>query len=114
MKLVISILLTAILGFVLGLYLDWWSVAIAAFAVSLIVQQRPGRSWVCGFAGIFLLWGLLAWWIDMKNESILSKRVAEILPVGGSVTLLILITAFVAALVAGFAALTASYIRKKS
>ncbi len=112
MKFIISILLTSLVAFALGLYLDWWSIAIAAFVVAIIVKQAPGRTWVTGFLGIFLLWGVLAWWIDMKNESILAHRMADLLPVGGSVSLLILITAFVGALVGGFAALTASFIRK--
>jgi len=112
MKFLISLTLTAILGFALGLYLDWWSIAVAAFIVAIVVQQPPGKSWLAGFLGIFLLWAVLAWWIDMKNQGILSSRVAEILPVGGSAGLLILITAFIGALVAGFGALTGSYIRK--
>ena len=112
MKFIISITLTALVGFALGLYLDWWSIAIAAFVVAIVVHQHPGKAWLAGFLGIFLLWALLAWWIDMKNQSILAKRMAELLPLSGSAILLILVTALVGALVAGFAALTGSFIRK--
>jgi hypothetical protein len=112
MKFIVSVVLTAITGFALGLYLDWWSIAIAAFVVAIVVHQGPGKAWLSGFLGIFLLWALLAWWIDMKNQSILATRMAELLPLSGSTTLLILITALVGALVAGFAALTGSFIRK--
>lgn len=66
-----------------------------------------------GFLGVFLIWGILAWWIDAKNNSILSQKIAQLLPLGGSSVLLILLTAFIGALVAGFAGLTGSYIRKK-
>jgi hypothetical protein len=68
---------------------------------------------LAGFLGVFLLWGILASWIDSKNNHILSQKIAQIFPLGGSYVLLILLTAFVGALVGGFAGLTGSYIRKK-
>jgi hypothetical protein len=70
-------------------------------------------SFLSGFIGVFLLWEILAWWIDYKNNSILSHKIAEIFPLGGSSVLIILLTSFVGALVAGFGALTGSYIRKE-
>ena len=113
MKFIISTLLIAILSFAAGLYLGWWSLALAAFAVSALIPLKPWQAWVSGFLGLFLLWGVLAWWIDVKNQHILSQKMSQVLPAGGSVTVLILLTAFVGALVAGFAALTGSYVRKK-
>lgn len=112
-KYFICITLTALLAFLAGLYLPWWGIAIAAFAVSAIVPQRPFYSFMSGFIGIFLLWEILAWWIDYKNNGILSQKIAQILPLGGSTVLLILITSLVGALVGGLAALAASYIRKR-
>ncbi len=112
MKFIISILVTSLLSFAAGLYLGWWSIALAAFIVALAIHQRPFRAWLSGFLGLFLLWGLLAWWIDVSNQHILSKKIAEVLPLGGSTFLLILVTAFFGAVVAGFAALTGSYLRK--
>jgi hypothetical protein len=105
--------LTALISFVMGLYLPWWSIALAAFLVGLIIPQRPAMSFMAGFLGVFLLWEILAWWIDSKNSSILSQKIAQIFPLGGSTILLILITSLIGALVAGFAALTASYVRKR-
>lgn len=113
MKFLTAIILTALLSFAIGFYMSWWSVALAAFLVAALIRQHPGRAWLSGFLGIFLLWAGLAWWIDVKNQSILSQKVAHLFPLGGSVLMLILITAFIGALVAGFAALTGSYIRKK-
>jgi hypothetical protein len=113
MKFIIAILLTALLSFAIGFYMSWWSIALAAFLVAALIRQNPGRAWLSGFLGIFLLWAGLAWWIDIKNQSILSQKVATLFPLDGSVLMLILITALIGALVAGFAALTGSYIRKK-
>jgi hypothetical protein len=58
------------------------------------------------------LWGSMAWWIDYKNGSILSRKMAEVLPLGGSTFSIIILTAFVGALVAGFAALAGNYLKK--
>ena len=111
MKFIIAIVLTALLAFLGGIWLSWWSIAIAAFLIALLVHQRPGKAFLSGAIGVFLLWGILAWWTDMKNEHILSKRIAEVLPLGGSSFLLIFVTALVGALVAGFGAMSASYLR---
>lgn len=112
LKYFVSIVLTALLALVAGLYLPWWSIAISAFVVSVIIPQKPFYAFLSGFIGVFLLWEILAWWRDSRNNGILSQKIALILPLGGSTVLLILITSLVGALVAGFAALAASYMRR--
>ena len=112
MKFIVATILTSLLAFAAGLYLPWWSIAIAAFIVSALIHQKPWKSMLSGALGLFLLWGLLAIWIDSKNQGILSARISELLPLGGSAFLLILITAFVGALVAGLAALSGAYLKK--
>jgi len=113
MKFLITTLLIALLSFLSGLYLPWWAFALAAFLVSALIPQRPGVSFLSGFLAIFLLWALLAWSMDAPNNSILSVKIAQVLPLGGSTILLILITALVGALVGGGAALTGSFLQKK-
>ena len=111
MKLFVAIILTASLAFVGGLYLPWWSAALAAFFSALVIPMRSRKAFLSGFLGVFVLWVLLAWLIDLKNHGILSRKVAEIFPLGGSTFLLILITAIIGALVGGLGALTGSYLR---
>ncbi len=111
MKLLVAILLTALIAFVGGLYLPWWSIAIAALLVAVMVHQKAGKAFIAGFLGVFLLWGGLAWWIDMKNEGILAAKIASVLPLGGSAIVLILVTGLIGGLVAGFAAMSGSYLR---
>jgi hypothetical protein len=113
MKFIVSVLLTALLSFAAGLYLGWWSVAPAAFIVAIAIRQHPGKSWLAGFIGVFLLWGVLAWWIDVKNEGVLTKKIAALFSIGDNTFLLIVISAFIGALVAGFGALTGSFIHKR-
>ena len=111
MKFITAIILTALLAFTTGLWLPWWSIAIASFLVAILVHQKAGKAFLSGAIGIFIFWGCLAWWIDEKNNGILSKKVALILPLSGHSSLLIIVTATVGALVAGFAAMSGSYLR---
>jgi hypothetical protein len=113
MKLLVAIILTALLSFVAGLYLPWWCIALASFLVVLLVPLRTWKAFLSGFLGVFVLWAILAWWIDIKNQHILSKKVAEIFPLGGSSFLLIIVTALIGALVGGVAAMSGSYLRSR-
>lgn len=111
MRFTLSVLLIALLAYIAGLYLPWWSIAIVSFLVMLLLPQKKRFSFGAGFTAVFLLWLVLALWIDTKNESVLSKKMALVFPLGGSAILMVLVTAFVGALVAGFAALTGSAVR---
>lgn len=114
MKQITAIALTAFLAFVAGIYgsLPWWGFAITSLVVSVAIHQKPRKSFVSGFLGLFLLWAGMALLKDMANEHILSTKVAQILPLGGSYLVLILVTGIVGGLVSGFAALAGSYLRK--
>jgi hypothetical protein len=113
MKFAFSVLLTVLLAYALGLYLDWWSIAIAAFVVALVLRQRPDISFASGSVAILLLWGGYSIFLNQRNGGLLAEKVAFILPLKGNVPLLLFITALVGALVGGMAALTASYLYRK-
>lgn len=114
MKILSAIVLTGFLAYVTGVYstLPWWSFAVCSFVVSVAIHQRAGKAFLCGFLGLFLLWTGMAFLKDAANEHILSTKVAQILPLGGSYLLLILVTGIVGGLVSGMAALTGSYLRR--
>ena len=111
MKFFSAMVLTALISFVACLFFPWWSIALAAFLVAALIHQQPGKAWLAGFLGLFILWTVLAIWKDNSNEGILSKRIAELFPLGGSSFMLIIVTGLIGALVAGMAALSASYFR---
>lgn len=111
MRFFLATLLTATLSFLVGLYTPWWSIAVVAFLVALLIRQNLFVSFLSGFLGIFLCWGILAFWIDLKNNHLLSQKIAQIFPMGGSSLLLILVTALVGAIAGGFAALSGSSLR---
>jgi uncharacterized membrane protein YjjB (DUF3815 family) len=112
MKFITSLVLTALISFVACLYMPWWSIAIAAFMVAALIPQKPGKAFVTGFIALLLLWGGLSFWISNNNDHLLAHKVSMIILKMDNPYLLILATAFIGALVAGFAALTGAYLRK--
>lgn len=111
MKFLIAFILTVLLSYAAGFYLPWWSIAITAFAVALVIPQKPLRTFLCGFLSLFFLWMVLALYIDMGNQHILSMKIAELLFKSHSHALIMSVTGLVAGLVGGFAALSGSYLR---
>jgi hypothetical protein len=112
MKFFVTVFLTALLAFAEGLFFPWWSVTVAAFIVALFIHQKAWKAFLAAFISIFLFWGIYAFVIDSQNQQILSRKVALILPLGGSSEALILVTAFVGGLIAGMAGLTGSLARR--
>jgi hypothetical protein len=111
MKFFVAIIITALLALINGLFFYWWGIAIVALLVAVIIHQTAGKAFLSGFFGVFILWAGLAWWADMKNNGVLSKKIASVLPLGGNAILLILVTGVVGGLVAGMAAMSGSYLR---
>lgn len=112
MKFFNATLLTALLSFIAGLYVPyWWFFAIAAFLVAALIHQKGFKAFFSAFLALLILWFALAFWIDMENESVLSVKIASLLPLGGSKWMLMLVTGLIGGLVAGFAALSGSYLR---
>lgn len=111
MRFVLALILTVILGYILGLFLDWWSISLAAFIVALFWQQSPARAFGSGFLAVFLLWGALALVIDVRNDHILSTRMSELILKTGLPAVMILITGVIGGLVGGVSALSASVLR---
>ncbi len=115
MKFITALLLTALLAFAAGLYgsLPWWSFVVTSFVVSVAIHQKAGKAFLAGFSGLFLLWAVIAVMKDAANDHILSTKVAQVLHLGGSYIVLILITGIVGGLVSGLAALAGSFFRAK-
>lgn len=114
MKFLVAIILTTLLAFAGGLYLGWWSIAIAGFFVALLVHQRPWKAFLSGFIGVFLCWAGLASLINLKNDGILASKLASIFPLGGSAILMLLVTGFIGGLVGGLSAMSGSYLRSRN
>jgi len=112
MKFFNSVLLTALLSFIAGIYISyWWFFAVVAFLVAVLIHQKGFKAFFAGFLALFVLWFVLAFWMDFVNEGVLSVKIASILSLDGSKWLLMIVTAFIGGLIAGFAALSGSYLR---
>lgn len=113
MKFILSLVLISLLSFTACLYFPWWSIAIVAFAIAVLIPQRAWMSFVAGFTALLLLWGILAFYISSNNEHILAHRVSLLILKTDNPYLLILITALIGALIGGLSSLTGSYLAKK-
>jgi len=60
------------------------------------------------------LWAGLSFWISTNNEHVLAHKISSIILKKDDPNLLIIATGLIGAVVAGFAALTGSLLRKKS
>jgi hypothetical protein len=104
-------ILIVILSYLGGLFLPWWTVAIAAFIVAVIIPLPPFRSFMNGFIAVFLLWMALAFIMDIRNDHILANRMSEVvLKVKSPITIGV-VSAFIGGLIAGLGSLTGSYLR---
>jgi hypothetical protein len=114
MKFILSIVLVALVTYAIGIYgnLPWWSFVVTNLMIAIALPIKPLQSFFAGALGVGALWAGLAFGIDMANNHILSSKVAQILPLGGSYIALIIVTAFLGALLGGLASLTGSFVRK--
>ena len=114
MKFILSILLVALVTYAIGIYgnLPWWSFVVTNLIIAIALPINPLQSFIAGALGVGALWAGLAFGIDLANNHILSTKVAQILPLGGSYIALIAVTAIVGALLGGLASLTGSFVRK--
>ncbi|MCS6934832.1 MAG: hypothetical protein NZM35_06760 [Chitinophagales bacterium] len=111
-NILISIISIAALSAALQLLLPWWSIALAAFAIAYLRMLSLPAAFTAGFLAIFLLWSGYAAWLSIANEHILAARVARLLPLGGSVWALLLLTGAVGGITAGLSALCGAYARR--
>jgi hypothetical protein len=109
MRLFILILLLALLA---QLFLPWWTIAPVCLVLAAALGGTGGLAFGAGFAGIGLGWLLAAGWLNFSSASILSHRVAQLLPLGGNGWALVLLTAVLGGLVGGVAALAGCWVRQ--
>lgn len=111
MKFLVSVVLISLISFIACLYLPWWSIAIVSLLVAIIFHQKPLWSFLAGFCALFLLWTILAFVSSSSNNHILAHRMSLVMLKSDHPFVLMLVTGFIGALVAGFAALAGSFVR---
>jgi hypothetical protein len=111
MKFIAQIIIIASLTAALQLIFTWWTAAVAAFIVALIIPQSGCRAFLAGLIAVGLLWFIYALFISLNNDGILAARVIGLFPLPHSAFLLILITGIIGGLVGGLGALTGNRLK---
>jgi hypothetical protein len=103
-------ILTALIAFVLQLFLPWGIVSVAAFVVAMRFDQSPLQAMGNGFLGIAFLWLVWAGVISFQNGGVLAERIAILFSLPSGI-LSVLVTALVGGIVGAVAALSGNLLR---
>ena len=114
MKFIVSLLLTAALSFAACLFLPWWVIAVVGFCVTALIPQRPWRSFLTGFAALFVLWVGMSFFISAANDHLLAHKISMLFIKTDNPILIIMLTGLIGGLVAGLGSLTGSFLRRKT
>lgn len=109
MRFLIQLIAIMLAAFVLELFMPWWCIAIAAFAGGFALKSKA--NFLAGLLGIALLWAIKAWMLDSSASAPLAERVAAIFTLNKY--LLMLVTALIGGLVAGFAAMSGAALKSE-
>ena len=104
-KIIINFIVTIILAYVLSLFIPWWSVMVAAFAVAFFVPLKKGAVFFIPFLAILIFWIVYSYALSSANDFTLARRIAVLLPLGGNPYLLMLVTGVAGSIAAGIAAI---------
>lgn len=100
---ILNFLTTLVLALIVSLFMPWWSVMLAAFFAAVFFSLKGVSVLVVPFLAIFSLWLVYAFLLSNANDFTLAKKIAVLLPLGGNVYVLMLVTAAIGGLAAGVA-----------
>jgi len=106
--LTLSIIISTV---VTGYFFEWWTVAIVAFIGGAIFGKSGGETFAKGMVAVIIPWSLMVCYHHFSTQGILSNKIAQILPVGGNVGILILVTVLMGGFVGGWAAMSGFLVR---
>ena len=110
MKILFKIILTAALTYLLQYFFPWWTAVLAAFIIAILIRSTWINDFLSGFLGVGLLWGIMAWMIDMQTNSILTSKIAVLFGLENA-TYLILVTGVIGGIAGGLGALSGNQIK---
>ncbi len=94
-----------------GALFAWWWPAVPALLTGFWKPSRPARGFFAALIGSGLAWGLVALWFDVRNDGLLSGRIAPLFHVPGSPGLIVA-TGLVGGVTAGLGSLFGTHFRR--
>ncbi len=105
-------ILILLVAFILQFFLPWWIVAIVAFVAAFLKARAGSNAFWSGFFAIGTLWTIVGLFKTLSNKNILANKVGQMLMLpetGFNWLLVLIISALIGALAAGFSALAGYY-----
>ena len=110
----VKLSIITILSFVLTLFLPWYTPFIVCFLVGFILSNKKGNNFLAGLLGIAIFWFGYALFLDIKNNHVLSNKVAVLFSdnLHTQITsgVLLMVTTFLGALLGGLSAMAGAMI----
>ena len=100
---ILNFIATLVLAVVFSFFLPWWSAMLAAFITAVLFSLKHAAVFFTPFLAVFVFWAGYSFLLANGNDFILAKKIAVLLPLGGSPSLLILVTGIVGGLAGGVA-----------
>jgi hypothetical protein len=105
-------ILILIIATIAQFFLPWWVIMVIPFLLTIIWKGEKGnKSFLAGFAAIFVSWLIYSLILHFKTDGILTDKIAEMMMVK-SPMLLIFAGSLIGGLAGGLAALTGTYFKQ--
>lgn len=111
MRFILAVVLTMILALGLHQFLPWWSIALGAFIVGLIIKTKPAYLFFSSFVAGLLLWGGTALLINSGNDGILASKIGTLFGGVGGLGIMI-VSAVFGGIAAGMGGLSGCLLRQ--
>ena len=106
---VLKTIIFLVVGLIMNLFLSWYAFGLG-FAFLAFILERTKKPFWFGFLMGFVLWFGMALFINNYRLPILTQKIAEILPLGGSDFLLIFVTGVLSGIFGGLWTITGTYL----
>lgn len=111
---IIKLLIISILSLALSFFLPWYTPFIICFLTGLILSNKPGNNFLAGLLGVGIFWLCYAIFLDLKNEHVLSAKIATLFSTSLNTqitsSVLIMVTTFLGGILGGLSAMSGAMI----
>ncbi|GIV40630.1 MAG: hypothetical protein KatS3mg033_2430 [Thermonema sp.] len=97
-------ILILILSILVQIFFPWWSMAVVCFVVAALFGKRFWGTTFSAFLAVFFIWAIRAFFADLQNDQLLSRRIAAMLGMPQIGEWLFLVSALLGGIVAFMAA----------